>query len=264
MKADSLFPPFNPVKTTEEIISFLKSEVEQSGLNKVIVALSGGIDSTTVTHLLVKVFDAKHIFVLLLPYKNLNPTGLSDSKTVVSSLEIPKENVEEIDISETANSVIRKDSSMDVIRKGNVMARVRMTYLFDRAKKHKALVIGTENKSEHLLSYYTRFGDEASDVEPIRGLYKSEVRLLASHLEIPHDLISKPPTAGLWEGQTDEGQFGFSYTEADMVLHLHFDKGFPAEKIVEEGVERSTVEKVLDWVKKNEFKHSLPKVIEKV
>lgn len=263
MKLTDLFSSFNPQKTQDSIVSFLKTEIKKSGLKNTIVALSGGIDSTTTLYLLSKACNKENIFVLLLPYKNLNALGLSDSKTVISLLTIPQKNVEEINISSVVDPFIQNSQNMDDIRKGNVMARTRMMYVFDRAKKHSALVIGTENRSEHLLSYYTRFGDEASDIEPIRGLYKSEVRLLASHLKIPENLIIKPPTAGLWEGQTDEGQFGFSYDEADMVLHLYYDKHLSADQISKQGVKPSTIEAVLAWVKKNEFKHKLPIVYDR-
>ncbi|MBI2190192.1 MAG: NAD(+) synthase, partial [Candidatus Levybacteria bacterium] len=112
----------------------------------------------------------------------------------------------------------------DSIRLGNIMARVRMILLYDLAKKHQALVCGTENRSEYHLGYFTRFGDEASDFEPIRHLYKTQVYQLASYLGVPKTVIDKKPTAGLWAEQTDEGEFGFSYKEADPVLYLYFDK----------------------------------------
>ncbi|MBI2029005.1 NAD+ synthase [Candidatus Gottesmanbacteria bacterium] len=255
-----MFNSFNPQLTSEKIVNFLKQEVSSSGLSDVILALSGGIDSTTVAYLLSQAFDKKNIYILLMPYKNLNPKGLADSKKVISQLNLLKDNFETVDISKIADGTINTDPKMDDIRRGNIMARARMIVLFDRAKKHKALVIGTENKSEHLLSYYTRFGDEASDLEPIRGLYKTQVKMLAKYLGVPNEFIKKPPTAGLWEGQTDEGQFGFSYSQADIVLHAHFDLNYSKEKIENLGIKKETINKILDWVKANDFKHHLPKV----
>lgn len=142
------------------------------------------------------------------------------------------------------------------IRFGNIMSRVRMIILFDLAKKNNALVCGTENKSEHLLGYFTRFGDGASDIEPIRHLYKTQVYELAKYLEIPKEIISQKPSAGLWKNQTDEDQFGFTYQEADQVLHLYFDKKMLTEKIIKAGYPNA--KKIISYVKKNEFKRKTP------
>jgi len=132
---------------------------------------------------------------------------------------------------------------------------MRMILLFDLAKKYKALVLGTENKTEHLLGYFTRFGDSASDIEPIRHLYKTQVRKLAKYLKIPEKIIKKTPTAGLWQGQTDEREFGFSYGEADQILLLYLDQKKNVEEIVNKGIKLEQVEKVVKRLKANEFKH---------
>src|SRR6185437_16551779 len=121
------------------------------------------------------------------------------------------------------------------IRIGNIAARMRMIILFDLAKKHKALVCGTENKSENLLGYFTRFGDQASDIEPIEHLYKTQIIQLAKHLGLPEDVITQAPSAGLWKGQTDEGQFGFTYEEADIVLYLFLEKNVSIGEIEKRG-----------------------------
>lgn len=136
------------------------------------------------------------------------------------------------------------------------MARARMVILYDLAKKHQALVCGTENKSEFRLGYFTRFGDEASDFEPIQHLYKTQVYQLAKYLNIPKNIILQVPTAGLWEGQTDEGEFGFSYKEADIVLYLYFDKGKAISQIITKGFPNA--QKIIDRAKANSFKHHLP------
>src|SRR6185437_1909750 len=142
------------------------------------------------------------------------------------------------------------------IRIGNIAARMRMIILFDLAKKHKALVCGTGNKSENLLGYFTRFGDQASDIEPIEHLYKTQVYQLALYLKLPEEIIQQEPSAGLWKGQIDEGQFGFTYEEADQVLYLYFEKNLPIEKIEELGL--SNAQKILDWHVQNRFKHETP------
>lgn len=138
------------------------------------------------------------------------------------------------------------------------MARVRMISLFDYAKEHSALVLGTENKSEHYLGYYTRFGDEASDIEPLRNLYKTEIYRLARHLGIPKEIREAVPTAGLWPEQTDEGQFGFTYETADEILYGLYEAGRSPQELVEGGLDKKAIDLVQAWVSLMEFKHHLP------
>ena len=149
-------------------------------------------------------------------------------------------------------------ADLDDVRVGNIMARVRMTVLFDHAKKLNALVLGTENKSEHYLGYYTRFGDEASDLEPLRNLYKTEVYQLADHLEIPKEIRQAEPTAGLWPGQTDEGQFGFTYQAADEILYGLYEAHLSPRELVERGLDKQVIDAVQAWVAQMAFKHNLP------
>jgi NAD+ synthase len=128
-----------------------------------------------------------------------------------------------------------------------------MMLLYDTAKSKKALVCGTENRSEHLLGYYTRFGDEASDLEPIKHLYKTQIYQLADFLKIPQQIIDKKPSAGLWPGQTDSDELGFTYEEADPVLHLYFDKNKSLKEI-----KLPKTKKIIMCVKKNKFKKAVP------
>ena len=144
----------------------------------------------------------------------------------------------------------------DRVRLGNIMARVRMIILFDLDKKQKGLVCGTENKSEALLGYFTRFGDEASDIEPIQHLYKTQVYELAKYLGVPKEIIEKPPSANLWESQTDEGEFGFTYKEADQVLFHYYDKKLKLEEIKSKGFVNA--DKIINFSLKNTYKHHTP------
>jgi NAD+ synthase len=130
--------------------------------------------------------------------------------------------------------------------------------LFDYAKTLNALVLGTENKSEHYLGYYTRFGDEASDIEPLRNLYKTEIYRLAEHLAIPEGIREAVPTAGLWAGQTDEGQFGFAYKAADEILYGLHEAQLSPQELVERGLDKQTIDAVQTWVERMAFKHNLP------
>ncbi|NCO88578.1 NAD(+) synthase [Candidatus Roizmanbacteria bacterium] len=139
------------------------------------------------------------------------------------------------------------------------MARTRMIILFDQAKKLDALVCGTENKSEHLLGYFTRFGDAASDIEPIQHLYKTQIYQLAKYLKIPREIINQPPTAGLWNGQTDEGQFEFTYKEADQVLSLYYDQRKSLKMIIKSGF--PNVKIIIKMMRNNQFKNKTPYII---
>ena len=144
----------------------------------------------------------------------------------------------------------------DSFRLGNVMARVRMITAYDYAKKLNSLVCGTENKTEYLLGYFTRFGDEASDIEPIQHVYKTNIYKLGEFLGVPNNILEAQPTAGLWAGQTDEGEFGFSYKEADEVLFRFIDRSETIEEIEKEGFRNAR--KIIGFLKKNEFKHKVP------
>lgn len=132
-----------------------------------------------------------------------------------------------------------------------------MILLYDLSKKYKALVVGTENKTESLLGYYTRFGDEASDIEPIIDLYKTQVKQLAKYLQIPEKIINQAPTAGMWKGQTDEGELGFTYEDADKILFL-YTKGKNIKDLIKEGFDKKVVDLVINKLLDNKFKKEVP------
>lgn len=192
-------------------VNFIRAVFKQEKIKRAVIAISGGIDSSVVLVLAVKALGVKNVFSLQLPYGQQS-TELSD--LILNFVKLPHQNRKKINIKPAVDAFGVKDK----LRLGNVMVRSRMIYAFDLAKKLKALVVGTENKSEKLLGYYTRFGDAASDLEPIIHLFKTEVVKLAKELSLPEAIINQPPTAGLWPGQTDEQELGFSYATADQVL----------------------------------------------
>lgn len=250
-------PSIQPEKEVEKITTFLKTTFSQQGIKNVVLGVSGGIDSATSLYLLKKILPLENIYVLHLPYvkKDL------DALELFNSLAVSDQNKQIISIKPAVDSLAEtlQVTEKDTLRFANIMVRMRMITLFDFAKKIHGLVIGTENKSEHLLGYYTRFGDEASDVEPLRHLYKTHVYEVAKVLQVPNDIISKKPTAGLWNNQTDENEFGFSYKEADVVLYLYFEQKKSLQEITSHGFENA--EKIITYAQKNAFKHQTPYVL---
>jgi len=248
-------------KKTEE---FIKKEVGRTGFKRVVLGLSGGVDSSTVLMLCVKALGAENVLVYILPNGELDKKTDRDIKKLFDIVKIPEENIVRINIKKTIDAIksqINLINKNSLVRYGNIVARVRMIVLFDAAKKNRALVCGTENKSEYLLGYYTRFGDGASDIEPIRHLYKTQLIGLAKYLGVPEEIINKKATAGLWEGQTDEGEMGFSYKLADVVLYLKLEKKLSDEQIISLGFFKKELYKIWKFYLKNLFKQRAPFVM---
>lgn len=252
-----VIPSINPNQETKKITSFIQSVLEKQRMQNVVIALSGGIDSATCLSLLTKSIPSKNIYILHLPYFAFSEKSILP---FVTSLQIPKKNFQIISIKKTVNAYktalsLQGKSKLEWLRIGNIAARSRMIFAYDLAKQKKALVCGTENKSEYFLSYFTRFGDEASDFEPIRHLYKTQVYKLAEFLKVPKEILQKAPSAGLWKNQTDEKEFGFSYQEADEVTYLYFEKKLSLQQIEKKYKNAS---KVITRIKNNEYKHKTP------
>lgn len=245
----------DPVLEKKKIVKFIKKTLQKQGFKNVVLGMSGGIDSVTCFYLLKEAVAPENIFLVHLPYFG---SSLKNFKSFLEKAKIPDKNIYDLPIKSTVGGIKQalRIPDDDKIRLGNVMARIRMIMLYDLAKKHQALVCGTENKSEFYLGYFTRFGDAASDFEPIRHLYKTQVYQLADCLNLPRQIIALPPTAGLWPGQTDETDFGFSYSEADAVLYLFQDKKIPIAEIAKMNLPNA--EKIINYVCRNSFKHKLP------
>jgi NAD+ synthase len=239
----------------KKIVQFIKNTFSKQKIGNAVIGLSGGIDSATSLTLLAQSLPIRNIFVYHLPYfdDKENPEVLG----LIKMLKLDSQ-YETISIKESVDNITKELNvpKKDLLRKGNIMARVRMITLFDLAKKKQALVVGTENRSEHLLGYYTRFGDAASDIEPIMHLYKTQVYEMAKYLKIPDSIILKHPSAGLWGDQTDEKEFGFTYKQADQALCLYFDKNLSIAEIEKQGL--LNAKKIIEFAKKNSYKHHVP------
>ncbi|OGK15707.1 NAD(+) synthase [Candidatus Roizmanbacteria bacterium RIFCSPHIGHO2_01_FULL_39_12c] len=253
-----LIAGFNLKKESEKIIKFLKAAFAKTGLKKLVIGVSGGVDSAASLYLAAKAIRPQKILIAHLYYFQPH---ISLIRHLCSSLQIPPQNQlflsikKPVDELKKSLELTNQHLAINRIRFGNVMARVRMLILFDLAKKHRALVYGTENKSENLLGYFTRYGDAASDIEPISHLYKTQVFQLAKYLKLPPKVLKAKPSAGLWVDQTDEGEFGFTYQEADQVLYQYFDKKISVSVIKKHF---PNAEKIINFSKKNQFKQVVP------
>lgn len=245
----------DPESEQKRIVRFIKKTFEEQKIDKVVIGVSGGIDSATSLFLLKQVLPKEHIIAVHLPYFD---NFSEEIEKIEQTVDITVQNIPIKPIVDVCISTLGVERE-NKVRIGNIAARIRMITLYDLAKKENALVCGTENKSEYHLAYFTRFGDEASDIEPIQHLYKTQVYELAKHLGVPKEIIEKSPTAGLWQGQTDEGQFGFTYEEADQVLFLHFEQKLNVEEIEKKGLPNA--KKIIDWCNKNSYKHHVPYTI---
>ncbi|MDX8336472.1 MULTISPECIES: NAD+ synthase [Cetobacterium] len=237
------------------LVNFLKEEANKVGFSKVVLGLSGGIDSALVAYLAAKAFGPENVLGILMPYKSSSKESVEHAKLVVEDLGIKSELIE---ITPMVEPYFQMNPDMDGLRKGNRMARERMCILFDYSAKEKALVLGTSNKTEMLLGYSTQFGDAASAINAIGDLYKTQVWELSKHMGVPQALIDKKPSADLWEGQTDESELGFSYKLADEILYSLIDEREKKEEIIKAGYPEEVINKIIWKIKMSQYKRKLP------
>lgn len=242
---------------SKRIIEFMKREVGNSGFDKVILGLSGGIDSSLVAFLAKEAFGKKNVHGVIMPYKTSSPQSEEDAITVAEAAKISFEKVE---ITDMVEPYFNKFPSMTPLRKGNRMARERMCILYDLSARDRSLVMGTGNKTEMYLGYSTQYGDSACALLPIADLYKTQVWNLSEYLGVPKEVIEKKPSADLWIGQTDEEELGFSYNEADNILFELLDKKKNRNEIITMGFKSEVVDSIIEKIKKSEFKRRMPNI----
>jgi NAD+ synthase len=220
-----------------------------------VVGLSGGVDSALSTALAARALGPEQVHALYLPYRTSSEDSRSDARAVAESQGLE---LREIDISAMIDAFFDEhEPDADRVRRGNLMARVRMGILFDQAKRFGSLVLGTSNKTEILLGYSTIFGDNASSLNPLGDLYKQQVWQLAAEVGLPESVIAKKPSADLWPGQTDESELGFAYNTADEVLYLMFDQGLRAAEVIAAGYPEEIVRKIDSLERRNRYKRRL-------
>jgi NAD+ synthase len=244
-----------PGLVAELLTSFLREETTSAGLRRVVVGLSGGVDSAVVVALCVRALGAENVLSVILPYRLSTPSSTADAELVACRLGLPTRTV---DITAMADGYLEAHGVRDARRRGNVLARCRMTVLYDLSAEWNGLVIGTSNKSEILLGYSTQWGDAAHALNPLGDLYKHQVYQLARFLELPPEVIDKAPSADLFEGQTDEGELGFTYADADRLLYRLIDRRLSEDEVVAEGFEPDFVRRVCARVQANQFKRVTP------
>jgi NAD+ synthase len=241
----------------EILTGFIKSEITRVGMSRAVVGLSGGLDSALSCALAVEALGVENVLAVRMPYKSSSRDSLDHAQLLIDQLGIQSKTIE---ITDMVEPLFKLDPQISKMRMGNIMARERMIVLYDQSEVFKGLVVGTSNKTEILLGYSTMYGDSASAINPIGDLYKTQVRQLSRALNIPAPIIDKAPSADLWEGQTDEGELGFTYEEVDKLLYLLIDQRYSPQEAMELGFNEKFVNAVTTRIRRNQFKRMLPPI----
>jgi len=239
------------------ITGFIRDQIDKTGVKGAVIGLSGGIDSALSAYLSAEALGAENVLAVRMPYRTSSESSLTDADAIIEDLGLPSLTVP---ISGMADALIEQFPDMDALRRGNIMARTRMIVLYDQSAARGLLPMGTSNKTEFLLGYSTIYGDSGVAMHPIADLYKYQVRQLSRALGVPVPVIDKPPSADLWEGQTDEGELGFTYDDVDQVLYLLVDERYSVDEVIAEGFDEAFVRDVWRRVKANHFKRTMPNV----
>ena len=255
--ADNEFVPerpewaIDPATAITRCTTFIDDTLAATGHDGVVVGLSGGIDSAVSAALAVRALTAAQVLGVKMPYATSSPDSLADADAVARNLGIA---TEQVDITSMVDAYLKNARVTDPVRRGNVMARVRMTVLYDLSARDRRLVLGTGNRTEDLLGYTTHHGDNASALNPIGQLYKTEIRMIAAQLGLPKAVLTKAPSADLWIGQADEDELGFSYAEADRLLHFLIDERLGPRQIEALGFSRGLIDTIAAKVTAMAFK----------
>lgn len=256
------FPRLDLSKAIDFITDSISKEVKATGFSKAVLGLSGGLDSALVAALAAKALGKENVTGILMPYKSSNRSSIEDAMTMVKYLGM---NYEHIEITAAVDAIaahsMKDPEHLRDARLGNIMARIRMITLFDYSTAKKSLVFGTSNKSEIELGYFTLFGDFASAINPIGSFYKTDVFKMSQHLGIPEELITKAPSADLFEGQTDESDIGFSYADMDPVIYALTDLKMIPDEIIAAGHDEQLVKELAKRIRAMSFKRKIPIIL---
>lgn len=241
----------NPEDIKNRLVKFIKDTITRAGFSKVVLGLSGGVDSAIVAYLSKEALGSNNVIAVVMPYDEVDQEGARFAGIVADELKIVKY---VIDISPMVDTYFKNFPEADKIRRGNKMARERMTILYDLSKKENALVIGSGNKTEIFLGYCTLYGDTACALNPLANLYKSQIYMLAKYLGVQDAIIKRKPTAGLWAGQTDEGELGYAYSDIDNLLSLMVDAKLSDDELRKKGFDKEFIDNIRKRIKALEFK----------
>ena len=243
--------------TAKILTAFIREELAKFGFTKAILGLSGGLDSSVCAFLAARALGPRNVLGLMMPYGPSFGGDLEDARLAARVLKIRSD---EIDIAPMVDAYFARHPVKDSVRRGNKMARERMSILYDRSAEERALILGTSNKTELLIGYGTIHGDTACAINPLGDLYKTQIRQMAAHLGVPARIRKKVPTAGLWKGQTDEGEIGLTYAEIDRILYHLVDERESRADVIGRGFSRARVDKILAMIKRSEFKRQMPPI----
>ncbi|MBA2707712.1 MAG: NAD+ synthase [Gemmatimonadaceae bacterium] len=246
----------DPALAADWLVSFLKEELALRGFEKGVVGISGGVDSAVTAFLAARALGKSNVVGVMLPYRTSSPDSLAHAQLVIDALGIESRT---LDISPAVDGYLSHEPDADPARRGNVMARVRMIALFDLAARYRALPMGTGNKTERLLGYFTWHADDSPPINPLGDLFKTQVWVLARHLGVPEEIVAKPASADLIEGQTDEGDFGISYARADAILNW-LVSGYTPDDVAAHGFSNEEIEIVHRRLSGTHWKRKLPTV----
>ena len=238
------------------LVQFLRDEMGRRGFRKVVVGVSGGVDSAVTAFLAARAFGAENVVGVRMPYRTSSPESLAHGQLVIDALGIEQRTV---DISGAVDGYLQHEPDADPARRGNVMARMRMITLFDLSARYHAIPLGTGNKTERLFGYFTWHADDSPPINPLGDLFKTQVWALARHLGVPEVIVGKAPSADLVVGQTDEGDFGISYPKADELLNWMLS-GYSADDLVARGFDAAEVALVRKRLETTHWKRRLPTV----
>lgn len=250
-------PKINPPFVERILTAFIRDELGRCGCRKALLGLSGGLDSAVCAALAARSLGPRHVLGLIMPYGGAFPQDVKDAVAWAKRLGIRHET---IDIAPQVDLYFAAHPKASRVRRGNKMARERMSVLYDWSAREGGLVLGTSNKTELLLGYGTIYGDMACAINPMGDLYKTQVRELAVHLGVPAAIRGKAPTAGLWPGQTDEDDIGLAYEEVDLILYGIVEGRKTRREVIEAGHAAAAVDRVMGMVKASGFKRTLPPI----
>jgi NAD+ synthase len=247
----------DPEGVSKKLEDFIRQKLSEAGFDRAVVALSGGIDSSTTAYLAQRALGAGNVWGINMPYRTSSSQSASDAQLVAHELGI---NFLTIEITDVIDAYFERYPDADRLRRGNKMARERMAILYDQSAALQALVLGSGNKTELLLGYCTLHGDTACALAPLGNLYKTQVRELARFLGVPERIIKKVPTADLWPGQSDEEELGFTYQEVDRLLYFMIEKKHTSAELKGLGFADAFIERVTGRIRKFRYKRCLPSI----